>query len=111
MHTEETESQLNLLSSISIDLMTDVIGPLGGALTALPAGDAHPGMTAGPSFRFTRDGTAAPHQVSAWALFVERLNEMAAYCGVLEIEGPVAPVLARVKSSLARYAKQLSEAA
>ena len=110
MHTEETEPQLNLLSSISIDLMTDVIGPLGGALTALPAGDAYPGMTAGPSFRFTRDGAAAPHQVSAWALFVERLNEMAAYCGVLEVEGPVAPVLARVRSSLARYAKQLSEA-
>ncbi len=110
MHTEETESQLKLLSSISMELMTDVIGPLGGVLTSLPAGDAHPGMTAGPSFRFTRDGTAAPHQVSAWALFVERLNEMAAYCGVLEVDGPVTPVLARVKSSLARYANQLSEA-
>ncbi|MCH7737438.1 MAG: ferritin-like protein [Chloroflexi bacterium] len=110
MHTEETESQLNVLSSISIDLMTDVIGPLGDALTALPAGDAHPGMTAGPSFRFSRDGAAAPHQVSAWALIAERLNEMAAYCGVLDIDGPAAPVMARVKSSLARYAKQLSEA-
>jgi len=111
MHTEETEKQLALLASVSIDLMTDVIGPLGEALTSLPAGNAHPGMTAGPSFRFTRDGAAAPHRVSAWALFVERLNEMSAYCGILEIQGSTLPVLGRVKSSLARHAKQLSEAA
>lgn len=110
MHTEESESQMTLLASISIDMMTDVIGPLGEALTLLPAGKANPGMTAGPSFRFTRDGTAAPHQVSAWTLFVERLNEMSAYCGILEIQGSTDPVLARVRTSLARYANQLSEA-
>ena len=111
MHTEESESQMTLLASISIDIMTDVIGPLGEALTLLPAGKANPGMTAGPSFRFTRDGTAAPHLVSAWALFIERLKEMSAYCGILEIQGATDPVLARVKTSLARYANQLSEAA
>ena len=111
MHTEETDEQLSLLASVSIDLMTDVIGPLGEALTALPAGGSHPGMTAGPSFRFTRDGTAAPHQTSAWALFVERMNEMSAYCGMLEIQGSTVPALSRVKTSLARYAKRLSDAA
>lgn len=111
MHTEESESQMTLLASISTDMMTDVIGPLGEALTLLPAGKANPGMAAGPSFRFTRDGTAAPHLVSAWALFIERLNEMSAYCGILDIQGATDPVLARVKTSLARYAKQLSEAA
>jgi len=110
MHTEESESQMTLLASISIDMMTDVIGPLGEALTLLPAGKANPGMTAGASFRFTRDGTAAPHLVSAWALFIERLKEMSAYCGILEIQGSTDPVLARVKTSLARYANQLSEA-
>ena len=88
MHTEETEEQLSLLASISIDLMTDVIGPLGYALTALPAGNSHPGKTAGPSFRFTRDGTAAPHQSSAWTLFTERMNELSAYCGILEFREP-----------------------
>ena len=65
MHPEESDNQMTLLASISIDMMTDVIGPLVEALTLLPAGKANPGMTAGPSFRFTRDGTAAPHLVSA----------------------------------------------
>ena len=111
MHNQESEEQLATLASVSIDMMTDVIGPLGEALTLLLAGKSNAGMTAGASFRFTRDGTAAPHQVSAWTLFIERLNEMSAYCGILEIQGSTVPVLARVKSALARYAKQLSEAA
>jgi ABC-type antimicrobial peptide transport system permease subunit len=50
MHTEETEAQLALLASVSMDLMTDVIGPLGEALTLLTAGQSNPGMNDGPSF-------------------------------------------------------------
>lgn len=68
MHTEETNAQLALLGQVSIDLMTDVIGPLGELPTLLPAGRTNPGKNAGPSFRFTQDGTAAPHQISAWSL-------------------------------------------
>ena len=67
-------------------------------------------MTAGSNFRFTRNGTTAPHQTSAWALFVERMNKMSAYCGVLEIQGSTVPALSRVKTPLARYAQRLSEA-
>jgi hypothetical protein len=72
----------------------DVIGPLGEALTLLPVG---------PSFRFTRGGTAAPHQTSAWKLFVERMNEMSAYCVILVMQGSSIP-------ALAHYAKQISDA-
>ena len=61
MHTEESESQLVLLANVSIDMMTGVILPLGEALTSLPAGKSNPGMTAGPSFRFTRDGDSRVH--------------------------------------------------
>ena len=103
MHTEETEAQLALLASVSMDLMTDVIGPLGEALTLHPAGQSNPGMNAGPSFRFTRGGTAAPHQTSAWKLFVERMNEMSAYCVILVMQGSSIP-------ALAHYAKQISDA-
>jgi hypothetical protein len=67
-------------------------------------------MNAGPSFRFTRGGTSAPHQTSAWKLFVERMNEMSAYCGILVMQGSSIPALADVKASLARYAKQISDA-
>ena len=63
-----------------------------------PAGQSNPGMNAGSSFRFTRSGTAAPHQTPAWKLFVERMNEMSAYFGILVMQ-----VLASagVKASLA----------
>ena len=99
------------MASISTGLMTDVIGPLGYALTALSEGRSHPGKNAGTSFRFTRNGTAAPHQTSTWTLFVERMNERSAYCGILEIQDSSVPALARVKSALAQYANQMGEAA
>ena len=81
----------------------DVIGPLGEVLTLLPVGPSNPGMNAGPSFRFTRGGTAALHQTSAWKLFVERMNEMSAYCVILVMQGSSIP-------ALAHYAKQISDA-
>ena len=108
LHTEESEAQLTQLSDISVGLMMDVIGPLGEALTTLPAGRSHPGKTAGPSFRFSRDVHTLPHQAAAWALITERLQELSAYCGFLETKRVISPVLARVKGSLAQYAQQLS---
>ena len=55
LHTAESEDQLTILSDITVGLMMDVIGPLGRGLTTLPAGPSHPGLRAGPSFRFSRD--------------------------------------------------------
>ena len=106
--TEESEEQLSKLSDIAVALMLDVITPLGEALTTLPAGPAHPGQTAGASFRFPRDFNILPHQPAAWALLAERLTEMSAYCGILQTQSGVPPVLNRVKLSLARFAEQLS---
>ena len=108
LHTEESEDQLTRLSDITVGLMMDVIGPLGEALTTLPAGPSYPGLTAGPSFRFSRDVQTPPHRAAAWALFIERLKELSAYCGFLQTHGVMASVLARVKGSLAQYAEQLS---
>ena len=109
LHTEESEAQLTQLSDISVGLMMDVIGPLGDALTTLPAGVSHPGETAGPSFRFSRDIHTLPHQTAAWALIIERLQELSAYCGVLETKRVISPVLNRVRGSLAQYAEQLKK--
>ena len=108
LHTDESDEQLTQLSGITVGLMMDVIGPLGTTLTTMPAGPSHPGLTAGPSFRLSRDVHSLPHQVAAWALFIERLKEMSAYCGFLQAEGDVAAVLTRVRRSLDRYAEQLS---
>ena len=107
-HAEETEDQLKQLSDITEGLMVDVIGPLGDALTLLPAGPSHSGQTAGPSFRFSRDVNTPPHGDAARALFVERFKELSAYCGFLETSGSIATVLTRVRRSLAQYADQLS---
>ena len=114
LHTEESEDQLMRLSDIAVGLMADVIGPLGEALTTLSGGggggSSHPGLTAGPSFRFSREVSILPHQAAAWALFIERLKELSAYCGFLEMqETPMSPVQTRVRGSLAQYAEQLDE--
>ena len=110
LHTEESEDQLMRLSDIAVGLMADVIGPLGESLTTLPAGPSHPGLTAGPSFRFSRDVSIPPHQAAARALFIERLEELSAYCGFLQMEEtPMSPVLTRLRGSLAQYAEQLDE--
>ncbi len=109
-HGEESEEELTQLSDITEKLMMDVISPLGEALTALPAGPSNPGLTAGPSFRFSRDVNTPPHRTAARALFIERLNELSAYCGFLQVDGNVSSVLTRVKGSLDKCAGQLKSA-
>jgi len=108
-HGEESEGELTQLSDIIEGLMVDVIGPLGEALTRLPAGPSHSGLTAGPSFRFSRNVNAPPHRDAARALFVERFKELSAYCGFLQPEGALSSVLTRVRDSLGRYAEQLEK--
>ena len=109
LYGEESEDQLTRLSDITIGMMMDVLGPLGEILTTLPAGASHPGLTAGPSFRLSRDVNTPPHQAAARALFIERLRELSAYCGFLQTQGDMSSVLTRVRASLAQYADQLSE--
>ena len=109
LHSGESELQLTRLADITVALMLEVIGPLGETLTSLPAGPSHPGMMAGPSFRLSRDVSSPPHQTAAWALFIERLKELSAYCAFLQIRGVMPEALTQVKRSLAQYAEQLSE--
>ena len=108
-HGEESEDELTRLSDITEGLMVDVIGPLGEALTRLPAGSSHAGLMAGPSFRFSRDINTPPHREPARALFIERLKELSAYCGFLQTEGSLSSVVTKVRASLGRYAEQLEK--
>ena len=109
LHTGESEEQLRQLSDVTVNLMLDVITPLGEALTTMPAGASNPGMTAGPSFRFPRDFNTLPHQPAAWRLISERLKELSAYCGIIQSQSGVPPVLNRVRNSLTQFAGQLDE--
>ena len=106
---DESENELAQLSDITEELMVDVLGPLGEALTRLPAGPSYSGLMAGPSFRFSRNVNAPPHRDAARALFVERFRELSAYCGFLQTEGSLSSVLTRVRASLGRYAEQLDK--
>lgn len=109
LHTEETDAQLRLLSDLTVGMMMDVIGPLGDSLTNLPAGPNFEGQNAGPSFRFSKDVATLPHQASAWAIFAERLRELAAFCGFIEAEGATASMLTGIRRYLLQYADRLTE--
>ena len=58
--------------------MASVLAPLGRTLTRLPAGAAHPGHTAGPTFEmYYQMGNFIPARDAAWALLTERIGTMA----------------------------------
>jgi hypothetical protein len=79
-HTEESDAELATLADTTMAVMFQVIKPLGDLITTLPAGPAHPGMTAGPSFElFYESDYLMPHREAAWALLTERLTEAAEF--------------------------------
>src|SRR5215472_12647608 len=83
IHGEETEGELQTLSSMAVSAMLMVIKPLGQLLTTLPIGPNLPGKLAGPTFEMYRTGYILPHHDAAWIILHERLLELAAYCGKL----------------------------
>jgi CDGSH-type Zn-finger protein/truncated hemoglobin YjbI len=80
-HTEETEPQLKVLADASVNLMFEVVKPLGDLITTLPAGPEYPGRTAGPSFElFYESDYVLPHREAAWILLTERIRVAADFC-------------------------------
>jgi ferritin-like protein len=80
-HTDETSEQLGALTAGAFALMGGVLGPLGRALTRLPAEPAHPGRTAGPTFEmYYQMGNYVPWRGAAWAVLSERVAVLAARC-------------------------------
>jgi hypothetical protein len=80
-HTDETDEQLGILTESAFELMSGVLAPLGRALTRLPAGAAHPGRTAGPTFEmYYQMSNFIPARGAAWALLSERIGTMAERC-------------------------------
>ncbi len=80
-HTDETDEQLGTLIGTAIELMADVIRPLGTILTTLPVGPEHPGKTAGLTFQMHYAmGNFVPWRESAWALLHERMAFLVDRC-------------------------------
>ncbi len=79
-HSDESDAQLATLAEVAVELMEEVVAPLGGLVTRLPVGPEHPGRTAGPTFElFYAVDYLLPHREAAWTLMVERLREVAAF--------------------------------
>jgi hypothetical protein len=80
-HTDETEEQLELLVGSAIELMADVVRPLGQALTKLPVGPPNEGRNAGFAFEMHYlMGNFVPWREPAWALLCERTAFLAQKC-------------------------------
>jgi hypothetical protein len=81
-HTDETDEQLGMLIGTAIDLMADVVRPLGTLMTRLPISPDHPGSTAGLAFQMHYSmGNFVPWRESAWALLHERMAFLHVCCG------------------------------
>jgi hypothetical protein len=91
IHANETEDELQTLSSTAVSAMFMVIKPLGQLLTTLPIGPDLPGKLAGPTFEIYQTGYILPHHDAAWIVLHERLLDLAAYCGKLSGQQPAPP--------------------
>ena len=109
-HTEETDAQLKALADASVNLMFEVVKPLGDLVTTLPAGPEYPGRTAGPSFElFYESDYVLPHLQAAWILLTERIRVAAEFCQPGAPCGPaVAGRLDAVRSALNEIADTLA---
>jgi hypothetical protein len=80
-HTNETDEQLAVLATTAFSLVSDVIDPIGRALTSIPAGPGYPGQTAGPAFEMyypMRPGS--PWRHAAWTVLRERIAHLRDRC-------------------------------
>lgn len=102
-HGEESDAELASLWETAVGLMGGVLRPVGELLTTLPAGDAHPGLTAGPSFHVYRSVHLLPHRRAAWGVLGERLDELATAAeGLVEAQPALAPARAALADAAAR---------
>ena len=109
-HTEETDPQLKALADASVNLMFEVVKPLGDLVTTLPAGLEYPGRTAGPSFElFYESDYVLPHREAAWVVLVERIRQAADFCEPgAPCEPRIADALREVRSGLTEIADALA---
>ena len=104
----ETPEQRQVLASTAVDLMFQVIKPLGLLLATLPVGPEHPEVTAGANFQLPyRASFLLPHRRAAWLRFAERLDELAEFAeGIRPATG--GEVVAEVSGALTRAASRLT---
>jgi CDGSH-type Zn-finger protein len=104
---EETDEEAQRLAGGAVDMMAQVVDPLGNLLCRLPAGPSHPGLVSGPSF-VLRTVHALPEKPSAWFVLRERLHELSEYALRLAQAPAATDLLTRVSASLQQVADSLA---
>lgn len=107
-HTDESEAALRTLAQSAVDLMEDVIEPLGSKLAHMPASPTSSDTTGGAGFDFYRSVTLLPHREPAWAIFHERLVELAAHAEQLS-RPKSSPGLAAIAAALTNTADNMQQ--
>ncbi len=109
LHGGETDQEFKLLSDVSIDMMFNVIRPVGILLTTLPIDPASPSVKAGASFEVYREGShPLPHRYAAWVIIHERLLELAAFSAELKDNPSFGPALTAIEPNLRNLADRLA---
>jgi len=72
--SSETEPQRGAMRGALIQIMRQVIRPLGEQLTRLPMGPDHPELNAGPGFEIYGEEPLSTRPRVAWDVFLERLD-------------------------------------
>jgi CDGSH-type Zn-finger protein/truncated hemoglobin YjbI len=111
-HTEESDSELRTLAGASLQLMLQMLRPLGQLISTLPVGPEFPDQTAGASFELFYEGDyLMPHRKAAWSLLEERLRETATFCSQVQSEagGAISERIAPVATAVATIADSLGE--
>jgi Ferritin-like len=115
VHDEETDQEVATLAGTAIELMAEVLRPLGSVLTTLPLGPDHPGELAGPAFFMVHPTQfLLPWRQAAWTVMVQRLGVMADTCVRLGCEpglGQLADLERPVRGLAARLQAHLDERA
>src|SRR6266566_4802050 len=115
IHHGETAAELNTLARTAKHLMNHVMRDLGPVLTALPAGPANPGQTAGPAFDIARPAIfLLPHQDAAWKIITERLDALQQACAALSQQAglsALAPLTEKLQSMSQDIAAHASKTA
>lgn len=108
LHGGETDEEFKLLSDVAVDMMFNVIRPVGILLTTLPIGPHLPGVMAGASFETFRFGShPLPHRYGAWVIIHERLVELADFCAGLKSSALLAQDLTSIELQLRQLADRL----
>lgn len=108
LHGGETDEEFKLLSDVAVDMMFNVIRPVGILLTTLPIGPHLPGVMAGASFETYRlGGHSLPHRYGAWVIIHERLVELANFCAELKSNVLVSQDLTSIELQLRQLADRL----